>query len=55
MVTTSGIENAKQANQLQHLFYEDVDVLPSAVEHQEQNLELKENVAYGSSKSTSVK
>ena len=36
-------------------FYEDVDVLPSAVEHQERNLELKENVAYGSSKSKSVK
>ena len=34
--------------------YEDVDVLPSAVEHQEQNLELKENVAYGPSKSMSV-
>ena len=31
--------------------YEDVDVLPSAVEHQEQGLELKENVAYGPSKS----
>ena len=31
--------------------YEDVDVLPSAAEHREQNLELKENVAYGPSKS----
>ena len=30
--------------------YEDVDVLPSAVEHQEQGLELKVNVAYGPSK-----
>ena len=30
--------------------YEDVDVLPSAVEHQEQGLKLKENVAYGPSK-----
>ena len=35
-------------------YYEDVDVLPNAVEHQEQNLELKENVAYGPSKSMSV-
>ena len=37
-------------------YYEDVDVLPSAaaVEHQEQTLELKENVAYGPTKSTSV-
>ena len=26
--------------------YEDMNVLPSAVEHQEQGLELKENVAY---------
>ena len=33
--------------------YEDVSVLPSAVEHQEQpDLELKENVAYGPLKST---
>ena len=31
--------------------YEDVDVLQSAVEHQEQGVELKENVAYGPSKS----
>ena len=31
--------------------YEDVDVLPSASEHQEQGLELKVNVAYGPSKS----
>ena len=31
--------------------YEDVNVLPSAVEHQEQGLELTENVAYGPSKS----
>ena len=30
--------------------YEDVDTVPSAVEHQEQGLELKENVAYGPSK-----
>ena len=35
--------------------YEDVNVLPSAVEHQEQGLELKENVAYGPSKSTTIK
>ena len=35
-------------------YYEDVDVLPSAVKHQEQSLELKENVAYGPSKSMSV-
>ena len=35
--------------------YEDMDVLPSAVEHQERNLELKQNVAYGPSKSMSVK
>ena len=35
-------------------YYEDVDVLPNVVEHQEQNLELKENVAYGPSKSMSV-
>ena len=34
--------------------YEDMDVLPSAVEHQERNLELKQNVAYGPSKSMSV-
>ena len=31
--------------------YEDVDVLQSAVEHQEQGVELKENVAYSPSKS----
>lgn len=30
--------------------YEDVDVLPSATEHHEQNLELKVNMAYGPSK-----
>ena len=30
--------------------YEYVDTAPSAVEHQEQGLELKENVAYGPSK-----
>ena len=30
--------------------YEYVDTIPSAVEHQEQGLELKENVAYGPSK-----
>ena len=35
-------------------FYEDVDVLLSVVEHQEQNLELKENMAYDPSKSMSV-
>ena len=29
--------------------YEDVNVLPSAVEHQEQHLEMRENVAYGTS------
>ena len=29
-------------------------MLPSAVEHQEQGLELKENVAYGPSMSMSV-
>ena len=34
--------------------YEDVNVLPSDVEHQEQHLELKENVAYGPFKSMSV-
>ena len=31
-------------------YYEDVDVLPNAMKHQEQNLELKENVAYGPSR-----
>jgi hypothetical protein len=30
--------------------YEDVNTLPTAVEHQEQGLELIENVAYGSAK-----
>ena len=35
-------------------FYEDIDMLPSAVQYQERNLELKENVAYGPSKSISV-
>ena len=35
--------------------YEDVNVLPSAVEHQEQGLELRENVAYGPSKSMDIK
>jgi hypothetical protein len=30
--------------------YDDVNVLPAAVEHQEQDLELTENVAYGSAK-----
>ena len=34
--------------------YEDVNVLPSAVEHQEQGLELRENVAYGPTKSTII-
>ena len=34
--------------------YEDVNVLPSAVEHQEQGLELRENVAYGPSKSINI-
>ena len=29
--------------------YEDVHVLPHAVEHQEQHVELRENVAYGTS------
>ena len=33
--------------------YEDVDTIPSALEHQEQGLELKENVAYGPSKLSS--
>ena len=33
--------------------YEEVNVLPSAMEHQGQGLELKENVAYGPSKSNS--
>ena len=32
--------------------YEDVNVLPSAMEHQEQHLELRENVAYGPIKIT---
>ena len=36
-------------------YYEDVDVLSSAVEHQEQNFELNENVSYGPSKTMSVK
>ena len=31
--------------------YEDVNPLPSAVEHQEHGLELTENVAYGTTKS----
>ena len=34
--------------------YEDVDMLPSAVKHQEQGLQMNENVAYGPSKSMSV-
>ena len=34
--------------------YEDVNVLPSAMEHQEQGLELRENVAYGPSKSMNI-
>jgi hypothetical protein len=33
--------------------YEYVDAIPSAAEHQEQGLELKENVAYGPSKLSS--
>jgi uncharacterized protein YneF (UPF0154 family) len=33
--------------------YEDVGAIPSAVERQEQGLELKENVAYGPSKLSS--
>jgi hypothetical protein len=32
--------------------YEDVNALSSAVEHQEQGLELIENVAYGSAKTS---
>ena len=35
--------------------YEDLNVLPNAVEHQEQGLELRENVAYGPSKSMDIK
>ena len=34
--------------------YEDVNVLPSDVEHQERHFELKENVAYGPFKSMRV-
>ena len=40
----------KQSNQPTEARYEDVNALPSAVEHQEQGLELKENVAYGTAK-----
>jgi hypothetical protein len=39
------------SNQLTEPLYDDVNVLPTAVEHQEQGLELTENVAYyGSAK-----
>ena len=34
--------------------YEDVNVLPSTLEHHEKDFELKENVAYGPSKSMSI-
>ena len=34
--------------------YEDVNVPSNAVEHQEQGLELRENVAYGPSKSMTI-
>ena len=34
--------------------YEDVNVLPSAMEHQEQHLELRENVAYAPSLSVTM-
>ena len=47
-------ESPKNTNQPAAPLYEDVGV-PSAVEHQEQDLKLKENVAYGPSKSMSVK
>ena len=34
--------------------YEDVNVLPSSLEHHEKDFKLKENVAYGPTKSMSI-
>jgi hypothetical protein len=47
-------ESSTISSQPAAALYEDIDVIPSAAEHQEQGLELKENVAYGPSKSTSI-
>ena len=47
-----GRKHTKATSSQPVALYEDVNVLPSAVEHQEQHLELKENVAYGPLKST---
>jgi hypothetical protein len=38
------------SNQPTEPLYDDVNAVPAAVEHQEQGLELTENVAYGSAK-----
>jgi hypothetical protein len=43
-------KQSSSSNQPTEPLYEDVNVLPAAVEHQEQGLELIENVAYGSAK-----
>ena len=45
-------KQSSSSNQPTEPLYEDVNVLPSAVEHHlEQGLELTENVAYGTTKS----
>ena len=45
-------KQSSSSNQPTEPLYEDVNPLPSAVEHQEHGLELKENVAYGTAKPT---
>ena len=43
-------KQSSSSNQPTEPLHEDVNALPSAVEHQEQGLELTENVAYGATK-----
>ena len=47
-----GRKHTKATSSQPVALYEDVNVLSRAVEHQEQHLELKENVAYGPLKPT---
>jgi CHASE3 domain sensor protein len=44
------LKQSSSSNQPTEPLYDDVNALPTAVEHQEQGLELTENVAYGSAK-----
>ena len=45
-------KQSSSSNQPTEPLYEDMNPLPSAVKHQKQGLELKENVAYGTAKPT---